>query len=65
VPSPRFQAEPRALTATELRDLLRGYEQSPRHCRAGGVDGIEVSMSHGYLIPQFFSPSACGSRRTS
>ena len=56
VPSPRFKAEPRALTAAELRGLLDGYRAAARHCRDGGVDGIEVSMSHGYLIAQFFSP---------
>ena len=56
VPSPRFACEPRALTAAELRALVDGYATAARHCREGGVDGIEVSMSHGYLIAQFFSP---------
>ncbi|HKH16643.1 MAG TPA: FAD-dependent oxidoreductase [Solirubrobacteraceae bacterium] len=56
VPSPRFACEPRALTATELRRLVDGYRTAARHCREGGIDGIEVSMSHGYLIAQFFSP---------
>jgi 2,4-dienoyl-CoA reductase-like NADH-dependent reductase (Old Yellow Enzyme family) len=56
VPSPRFASEPRALTAAELRALVDGYAVAARHCREGGIDGIEVSMSHGYLIAQFFSP---------
>jgi 2,4-dienoyl-CoA reductase-like NADH-dependent reductase (Old Yellow Enzyme family) len=56
VPSPRFASEPRALTAAELRALVAGYATAARHCREGGIDGIEVSMSHGYLIAQFFSP---------
>src|SRR6185295_8066074 len=56
VPSPRFKSEPRALTARELRALVDGYATAARHCREGGIDGIEVSMSHGYLIAQFFSP---------
>ena len=56
VPSPRFTGEPRALTAAELRALVDGYATAARHCREGGIDGIEVSMSHGYLIAQFFSP---------
>jgi 2,4-dienoyl-CoA reductase-like NADH-dependent reductase (Old Yellow Enzyme family)/thioredoxin reductase len=55
VPSQRFASEPRALTVAELRGLLDGYSTAARHCREGGIDGIEVSMSHGYLIPQFFS----------
>jgi 2,4-dienoyl-CoA reductase-like NADH-dependent reductase (Old Yellow Enzyme family) len=56
VPSARFACEPRALTAAELRALVDGYATAARHCRDGGIDGIEVSMSHGYLIAQFFSP---------
>jgi 2,4-dienoyl-CoA reductase-like NADH-dependent reductase (Old Yellow Enzyme family) len=55
VPSPRFACEPRALTAAELRTLVDGYHTAARHCREGGIDGIEVSMSHGYLIAQFFA----------
>ena len=49
VPSPRYMAEPRALTQAEIDALLEGYATAARHCREGGVDGIEVSMSHGYL----------------
>jgi 2,4-dienoyl-CoA reductase-like NADH-dependent reductase (Old Yellow Enzyme family) len=62
VPSARFACEPRALTAAELRGLIDGYATAARHCREGGIDGIEVSMSHGYLIAQFFSPTS--NRRT-
>jgi 2,4-dienoyl-CoA reductase-like NADH-dependent reductase (Old Yellow Enzyme family) len=58
VPSPRFASEPRELTAAELRALLDGYATAARNCRAGGIDGIEISMSHGYLIAQFFSPAS-------
>jgi len=56
VPSPRFKSEPRALTGRELGALVDGYATAARHCREGGIDGIEVSMAHGYLVAQFFSP---------
>ncbi len=56
VPSPRFKSEPRALTARELRALVDGYATAARHCREGGIDGIEISMAHGYLVAQFFTP---------
>ena len=58
VPSPRFKSEPRALTAAELSGLIAGYAAAARHCRQGGIDGIEISMAHGYLIAQFFSRRA-------
>ena len=62
VPSPRFASEPRALTTSELRALIDGYATAARHCAEGAIDGIEISMSHGYLIAQFFSPRS--NRRT-
>jgi 2,4-dienoyl-CoA reductase-like NADH-dependent reductase (Old Yellow Enzyme family) len=55
IPTPRFRAEPRALTATEIDDLIAGYAASAGLCREGGVDGIEISMAHGYLAAQFFA----------
>jgi 2,4-dienoyl-CoA reductase-like NADH-dependent reductase (Old Yellow Enzyme family) len=55
VPSPRFHAEPRALTASEIAELVAGYAACARLCREGGVDGIEISMAHGYLAAQFFA----------
>jgi 2,4-dienoyl-CoA reductase-like NADH-dependent reductase (Old Yellow Enzyme family) len=55
IPTPRFRAEPRALTIAEIDDLIAGYAASARLCREGGVDGIEVSMAHGYLAAQFFA----------
>jgi 2,4-dienoyl-CoA reductase-like NADH-dependent reductase (Old Yellow Enzyme family)/thioredoxin reductase len=57
VPSPRFKSEPRALSARELREIVDGYQAAARLAREGGVDGIELSFSHGYLVPQFFSPA--------
>jgi 2,4-dienoyl-CoA reductase-like NADH-dependent reductase (Old Yellow Enzyme family) len=57
VPSPRFRSEPRALTAAEIDELIAGYAACARLCREGGVDGIEVSMAHGYLAAQFFAPA--------
>ncbi len=56
VPTLRFHTEPRALTAREIRELVDGFAAAARKAREGGVDGIEVSMAHGYLAAQFFSP---------
>jgi 2,4-dienoyl-CoA reductase-like NADH-dependent reductase (Old Yellow Enzyme family)/thioredoxin reductase len=56
VPSLRFKCEPRALTLKEIGRLIDGYATSARLAADGGLDGIEVSMSHGYLPSQFLSP---------
>jgi 2,4-dienoyl-CoA reductase-like NADH-dependent reductase (Old Yellow Enzyme family) len=56
VPSPRFKSEPRALTRREISELVAGYARAARHAQLGGLDGVEVSMAHGYLAAQFFDP---------
>jgi 2,4-dienoyl-CoA reductase-like NADH-dependent reductase (Old Yellow Enzyme family) len=56
VPSLRFKSEPRALTLKEIGRVIDGYATSARLAADGGLDGIEVSMSHGYLPAQFLSP---------
>jgi 2,4-dienoyl-CoA reductase-like NADH-dependent reductase (Old Yellow Enzyme family)/thioredoxin reductase len=54
VPSLRFKSEPRALTVRELSAMVDGFGAAARMAREGGLDGIEISMAHGYLIAQFF-----------
>jgi 2,4-dienoyl-CoA reductase-like NADH-dependent reductase (Old Yellow Enzyme family) len=56
VPSLRFKCEPRALTLREIDELIDGYATSARLAKEGGLDGIEVSIAHGYLPAQFLSP---------
>ncbi len=56
VPSLRFKSEPRALTLSEIKNIIAGYGASARLAAEGGLDGIEVSMAHGYLPAQFLSP---------
>ena len=55
VPSLRFKCEPRALTTGEIAELIEGYATAARHAAQGGMDGVEVSMAHGYLPAQFLS----------
>ncbi len=55
IPSLRFKAEPRALTIAEIKELIAGYALTARHAAQGGLDGLELSVSHGYLPAQFLS----------
>ncbi|MET0202257.1 MAG: FAD-dependent oxidoreductase [Gaiellaceae bacterium] len=56
VPSPRFRAEPRAATAAEIDELVTGYARCAELAAEGGLDGVEVSAAHRYLIEQFLDP---------
>jgi 2,4-dienoyl-CoA reductase-like NADH-dependent reductase (Old Yellow Enzyme family)/thioredoxin reductase len=62
VPSARFASEPRALSGAEIAEIVAGYARAAEYARDGGLDGVEVSMAHGYLPAQFFSPRT--NRRT-
>ncbi len=56
VPTQRFHVEPRALTSAEIDEIVAGYARSAELAAEGGLDGIELSAAHGYLLAQFFTP---------
>ena len=56
VPSQRFRVAPRALRADEIESIVEGFATSARLAAAGGLDGVEISAAHRYLIAQFFDP---------
>jgi 2,4-dienoyl-CoA reductase-like NADH-dependent reductase (Old Yellow Enzyme family)/thioredoxin reductase len=55
-PSQRFQTEPRALRTDEVEELVASYGRCAAIAAAAGLDGIEVTGAHGYLLEQFFDP---------
>ena len=56
VPTQRFHREPRALRVDEIESIVAGYGHAAELAAAGGLDGIELSAAHNYLIAQFFTP---------
>jgi 2,4-dienoyl-CoA reductase-like NADH-dependent reductase (Old Yellow Enzyme family)/thioredoxin reductase len=56
IPSPRFRTEPRALRPEQLDELVVGYARAAAHAAAAGLDGVEVSAAHRYLLAQFLDP---------
>lgn len=56
VPSQRFRTEPRALRRDEIDRIVAGYARSAALAAEAGLDGVEVSAAHRYLIEQFFDP---------
>ncbi len=57
VPSPRFRVEPRAARGDEIEEIVAGYARAAELAAEGGLDGIEISAAHRYLIEQFFDRS--------
>lgn len=56
VPSERFHVMPRALPPRMIEEIVRGYADAARRMAAGGLDGVEIVASHGYLPSQFLNP---------
>lgn len=47
-------AEP--MTKEQIAELVACYVSAAKDCEAGGLDGVELHMAHGYLVQQFLSP---------
>jgi 2,4-dienoyl-CoA reductase-like NADH-dependent reductase (Old Yellow Enzyme family)/thioredoxin reductase len=56
IPSQRFRVAPRALRADEIEEIVQGFADSARFAAEAGLDGIEISAAHRYLVAQFFDP---------
>ena len=48
--------KPRALTESEVEELIRAFGETTRRAIEAGFDGVEIHGANGYLIQQFFSP---------
>jgi N-ethylmaleimide reductase len=49
---------PRALTTEEVRRTVADFRHAARYAIEAGADGVEIHGANGYLIQQFFAPSA-------
>ncbi|CAM5439037.1 FAD-dependent oxidoreductase [Streptomyces hirsutus] len=62
IPDPHVRAQPREMTTGEVERVVRLFARSASRIQRGGLDGVEVHATHGYLVEQFLSPST--NRRT-
>lgn len=57
IPAERPGAQtPRALTETEIEEIIDAFGETTRRAIEAGYDGVEVHGANGYLVQQFFSP---------
>lgn len=47
---------PRAMTSTDIGDVVQAFVASARRAQRLGLDLIELHAAHGYLLHQFLSP---------
>lgn len=46
----------RAFSKADIRELVEAFTAAAVRCEKGGLHGVEVAGSHGYLVMQFLSP---------
>ena len=55
-PSERYHTSGRAMTLEDIDQVVDDHAAAAERMRRGGLDGVEVAASHGYLLAQFLSP---------
>ena len=56
VPNERGRVIPRAMTLSEIEEVIDGYASAATRLVRAGLDGVEIVASHGYLPSQFLNP---------
>ncbi|HEY0520137.1 MAG TPA: mycofactocin system FadH/OYE family oxidoreductase 2 [Ilumatobacteraceae bacterium] len=57
VADPLFREVPKAVTRSEIEEIVAGYALVAEHCAEGGFDGIELQCSHSSIVRGFLSPA--------
>ncbi len=55
VANERYHVKPRAMTTEVIAKTIRDYADAAERLKKGGIQGIEIVASHGYLPAQFLS----------
>ncbi len=58
VREPAHRSFPKVMEEWDFDRLLEAFGRAAARVKAGGLDGVELSATHGHLIDQFWSPKS-------
>ena len=53
---PYFKADYRAMTESEIWEVIRAFGDGARRAKEAGFDAVQIHGAHAYLLSQFLSP---------
>jgi 2,4-dienoyl-CoA reductase-like NADH-dependent reductase (Old Yellow Enzyme family)/thioredoxin reductase len=56
ITGPNYDRVPEPMDAADIATVVRAFGDAAALAQEGGLDGVELSGGHGYLIGQFLSP---------
>ena len=57
IPNPLVGGTPIEMTIPMIDEMIEAFAKAAKRCRDGGLDGVDIHASSGYLIEQFLSPA--------
>ncbi len=57
IPNPMVGVVPIEMTKSMIDEVVAAFASAARRCKEGGLDGVDLHASSGYLIEQFLSPA--------
>lgn len=57
IANPLIGSVPMEMTTSKIAEVVESFAAAAGRCRAGGLDGVDLHASSGYLIEQFLSPA--------
>jgi 2,4-dienoyl-CoA reductase-like NADH-dependent reductase (Old Yellow Enzyme family) len=57
IPNPMVGGIPTEMTTSQIAEMVEAFADAAWRCREGGLDGVDLHASSGYLIEQFLSPA--------
>jgi 2,4-dienoyl-CoA reductase-like NADH-dependent reductase (Old Yellow Enzyme family) len=57
IPNPMVGGIPVEMDHSMIAEMVDAFASATRRCREGGLDGVDLHASSGYLIEQFLSPA--------